>query len=859
MPSTADIVHRRRERRAVARRRSESRLRGAGLGLGYVFSIALAIAIFALALAYADLTRDLPSVEQLPILLNPPNGLLLQPTRLTDRTGEHTLFTFAPSDRPRLFVPRNLLPESLVNATIAAAEPNFENSPGYVLTGLDNPESHPTLAQKLAYDLLLFGEAPSLRRALRERLLAAQITARYGRDQVMEWTLNSANYGRYAFGVDAASHLYFDTTADKLTLAESAMLASVSQTPSLNPIDAPDAAEQHARETLLLMKALGMISEKEATLPSPFGRGAGGEVGGQGASALLNLAMTQLSTRYDRQRLERGGLVIVTTIDYDLQTQAICLTELYAARLAGESPDTTGCPAARLLSALPSNTTITEPSASALVLDPRTGQILALVGETNAGKQTPSLTAHNPGSLLTPFVYLTGFTRGLGPASLVWDIPGGEIQNQDNLFHGPMRLRAALANDYLVPAVDVLNQMGAQNAVNTARSFGLDIAPGPAFESDSAPQTLLNLAAAYGTFAALGLHNGQSFDYAQDKPFDYAQDKPFGDAIQPSAVLRVDTFDGATWLDWSQPDSQSVVSPQLAYLMNDVLSDGPARWPSWGNPNVLEIGRPAAVKSGWTGGADAWTIGYTPARLVAVWTGSISPLPTGQSETGPGVRASAALWSALMQTASASLPPDGWTKPAGVTEMDVCDPSGLLPTNDCPAIVREVFLNGFEPTQGDTLFRSYSINRETGLLATVFTPPELVEKRVFMVVPEQARAWAAVAGIPVPPEAYDAIQAGVQNPNVNIASPAMFAEISGRVQITGSALGDGFQYYRIQVGQGLNPKDWIQIGANVTTPVTNGPLAEWDTSGLSGLYAIQLVVVYADQRVETAVIQVTVK
>ena len=858
MPNLAEIVHRRRERRADLRRRSESRLRAAGLGLGYIFSILLAVGIFASVFAYADLTRDLPSIDQLPILLNPDHGLLLQPTRLYDRTGGQVIFTVAPSDSERVYLPLDRLPKSLVDATIAAADTGFERHPGYFLSGLDNPDAHPTLAQKLAYDLLLFAEPPSLRRALRERILAAQITSRFGRQQVMEWHINSANYGHYAFGIEAASELYFDKPASELTLAESALLAAVSQTPSLNPLDAPDAASQRGREMLLVMKALEMI-EDAPSLPSPPTPLPKGE----GSNAFVNLVMTQLSSRYDRQRIERGGLNIITTLDYELQQNTICLTQIYAARLAGAPVDETGCEAARNLSALP-QANLANPSASALVLDPRDGQILALVGETGPGGESAFLTAHKPGSLLAPFVYLTGFARGLGPASLVWDVPGGDIQNPDLAFHGPMRLRAALANDYLAPALDVLEQMGAGNAAQTARSFGLEtstlrqaqdgaslspgLEPGAAFVSDSPPQTLTDLAAAYAIFAASGLRNGQFF----------------ADAIQPSSVLRVETTDGAVWLDWSQPESQSVVSPQLAYLMNHVLSDGPARWPSWGNPNVTEIGRPAAVKSGWTGGPDAWTIGYTPARVVAVWTGDTptpGPSPAGGGEMPLSPRLPAALWSALMQTASASLPADGWTPPTGITELDVCDPSGLLPTADCPDIVREVFMGGFEPTQADNLFHTYAINRETGLLATVFTPPDLVEERVFMSVPAPAgaRAWAGAAGIPVAPEAYDAIQPGAPNPNVNLTAPALFAEVSGRVQFTGTAAGNGFQYYRIQVGEGLNPREWKQVGGDVTAPVINGPLAEWDTTGLNGLYAIQLVVVYEDQRVETAVVLVTVR
>jgi membrane peptidoglycan carboxypeptidase len=838
MPSTTEIVHRRRERRADSRRNAEGRARAAWFGFGYVFSVLLALAIFAFAFAYADLTRDLPSVDQLPILLDSQNGLLLQPTRVTDRTGQHTLFTFAPDDSPRQYIPLDDLPDWLIDAAIAASDANFDSHPGCVWAGLDNPDAHPTLAQKLAYDLLLFDEPPSLRRAIRERILAAQIAARFGHDQVMEWYLNSANYGHHAFGIESASELYFNKPAADLTLAESALLASVAETPSLNPIDAPEAASQRAREILLIMQALGMI-ENVPSLPTSLPKGVGGESEG----AFINLVMNQLATRYDRQRIERGGLKIITTLDYELQSNAVCLTEIYAARLAGAATDESNCDAIRHLSAL-APSSLANPSASALVLDPRNGQILALVGETGAGGESAFLAAHRPGSLLTPFVYLTGFARGLGPASLVWDIPRGDIQNPDLAFHGPVRLRTALANDYLVPALDVLDQMGAENAIRTARSFGLDLEPGAAFVTDSPPQTLLDLSAAYATFSALGLRNGQ----------------PFADTLQPSSVLRVETVDGAIWLDWSQPESQSVVSPQLAYLMNHALSDASARWSGWGNPNVTEIGLPAAFKSGWTGSPDAWAVGYTPARLVAVWTGALTPnpSPTEGGEQSLSPRIPAVLWAALMKTAAESLPADSWTPPSGVVEMDVCDPSGLLPTVDCPEVVREVFVNGFEPTQADNLFRSTIVNRETGLLATVFTPPALTEERVFMSVPEEARQWAAAAGIPVAPEAYDAIQPPAPNPNVHISAPALFAEVSGRVQITGSATGNGFQYYKILAGEGLNPREWMQVGENYSTPVINGLLAEWDVTELNGLYAIQLVVVYADQRVETMVVLVKV-
>jgi len=190
--------------------------------------------------------------------------------------------------------------------------------------------------------------------------------------------------------------------------------------------------------------------------------------------------------------------------------------------------------------------------------------------------------------------------------------------------------------------------------------------------------------------------------------------------------------------------------------------------------------------------------------------------------------------------------------------MNVCDPSGMLPTADCPNLVSEVFLNGNEPVQADNMYRKYAVNRETGLLATVFTLPQLIEERVYFVVPSDARSWAEGAGLEIPPTNYDVIQSPQVNSDVNITSPELFTEVSGTVEIIGTAAGEEFVSYRVLVGPGLNPQEWIQV-AEGNAPVTNGLLATWNTSGLSGLYAVQLQVVKSDQKVDTAIIQVTVK
>ena len=831
------ILRARRERRLEQQNKRSAQTRGMIISAGMLVSLILAAVIMVGAFAYADVTREFPSTDILPRLLNPPDGLLLQPTRIYDRTGLQLLATFAPNDSPRRYIPVNEqnpqhIPENLINAVIAVADPQFRTHSGYAIQGYDDPELHSTIAQKLVSDLMLYDEPPSLRRAIRERILAAQITAQFGRTQVIEWYLNSAHFGNLAYGVEAAAQLYFNKPADQLTLAESAILAAVSETPALNPLDAPQAAFQRGREVIYILNQLGLASNEatvhalaetpsiQSTPLSPPDI----------APAFVNMVIFQLDSQIPRERIEHGGLTITTTLDYDLQKKAACVTEVYAARIAGLPEPAADCDSARLLPSLPPAITFADSSASALILDPNTGQALAMVGETIQGVETPLVSAHKPGSSLDAFVYLTGFTRGLSPGSLTWDIPNeGISQNFDGLYHGPMRLRIALANDYQVPVETLKTQMGIENVTKIASSFGIDL---------NSEVSMLKLAGAYGVFGMQGVYFGQNVK----------------DAFTPVTALRVESVERTVMLDWSLPQAQTVVTPAMAYLMTHVLSDETARWQSLGRSNALEVGRPAGVKVGQTmDGRDAWVVGYTPAYVVVTWTGVRGE---GDSVTP---RFPAVLWNALMQTVSEGKPADGWSAPPGVTAMTVCDPSGMLPTRECPNLVTEVFLNGSEPTQADNMYREFSVNRETGLLATVFTPPELIDRRVYILVPENARNWAQSAGLEIPPTAYDAIQSPPVNPFAKITSPQLFAEVNGMVQIIGTASGDGFSYYRVQVGKGLNPQEWIQLGGDVIAPVENDVLAEWDTKGLSGLYAVQLVVVREDQVVDTAVLQVTIK
>lgn len=887
-----------RMRKRLRRSKSKNPALRLGLAFAALFSLLLVAGSLGLSLTYSNLTRDLPSIASLPPLLEPPTATLLQPTRLYDRSGEHVIASLqnpGVGERRFLRVPspgssgqtqvQEAFPPDLVEAIIAAQDPQFYQHSGATWQGVWNG-AQPTLAQRLASDLLLWDEAASLRRSLRESLLAMQITDAYGREKVLAWYLNSAPFGVRVVGADAAARLYLGKPAVELNLIESAWLASAAGQPAVDPASDPEAARSRALEVLQSMYALGFITPEEvlsATQQSLSFRPLPSEDAGA-APAFVTLVLEELAAQITPSRLERGGLRILTTLDIDLQAQAVCAAATQMLRLndpAAEAPAPDGatCQAARLL---PTQTSSPENlpaglEANLVALDPTTGEVLALVGARIAQQGSPGvgeasrlasapLREHSAGSLLTPFIYLTAFSRGYVPASLVWDIPiqTGEmpVENFDGRFHGPVRLRLALANDYLVPAAQLLTQLGAQNVRQTLAQMGviaLNLGGQGRLTNMGDMQTLLEsrfnlleLSQAYAVLANQGNLVGWT---AGESGAPQAVN-----ALRPITVLHVEDSAGNTWAPEAgaaiQPQERPVISPQLAYLLVHSLMDEAARWPSFGHPNPMEIGRPAAVKSGQTlSGRDVWTIGATPQILIGVWMGYTEADPPNLI----AAKSAAGLWHSLMQYAHRDLPVQGWKQPAGISAIEVCDPSGQLPSEACPAIVSEVFPEGSQPNHIDTLYQKLAINRETGRLATIFTPAEFIVERVFMKVPPEATQWAKSAGIALPPDSYDVMLAARnRSPQARITSPQMFAYVNGKVNITGTAATPGFDSYHLQVGRGLNPKTWLQIGREGNRAVTDRLLASWDTTGLSGLYVIQLLVMNKDQSIATDTIQVTV-
>ena len=186
---------------------------------------------------------------------------------------------------------------------------------------------------------------------------------------------------------------------------------------------------------------------------------------------------------------------------------------------------------------------------------------------------------------------------------------------------------------------------------------------------------------------------------------------------------------GQSLLEDEPVRKQSVLSAPLAYLVHHVLADETIRRTELGYPNPFELGRPAGAKFGSAeGGNEIWAAGYTPQRATVIWLGAAEG---GSFPSSLGIKAVGGVWNAVMRQSLADQPATDWTMPPGVNKLEVCDPSGLLPTRICPSRVTEVFLQGSEPNSSDDLYRAVQINRETGRIATVFTPPGHAGRRCF--------------------------------------------------------------------------------------------------------------------------------
>ena len=665
----------------------------------------------------SNYVEDSPDLSVIPALFKSPDGAFYHPTQLFDRSGTQLIYQHNHPDAARVYRSVDIgtagsISPYLIQHMITINEPDFWGNTQIHFNHFF--ESTPqTLAERLVDRFVLPDETQGMQRTVLLRTLGQELTHTYGKAQVLEWYLNSAYFGQKAYGVESAAQLYFGKTAAEINFSEAVLLAAIEQAPALNPLDSPASSQALYHETLTLLferNALNTAEYAAAQNTPPILSSVQLE-NQQPYQAFSNQVMQQLIQRFGVWQATFGGLSVQTTLDLDLQQQVTCVSALQLTRLqmttgSSASADLQSCPAAYYLPSLPAfQESFTDSlSVSVVVMDVKTGEILAYLGNTRNGIEDADETRHQAASLLTPILSTAAISRGFSPSNLVWDIPPAadnpwsSYAKSQSTYHGPQRLRYAIANDYLFPLLDLFDAIGSEAVWNTAATLGLD---NPALKSSQADiflqgnsASILEISHAYQPIANLGLQSGTRQNETS--------------ALDPIYLLKVESKNGSILAE-TEIEQRSVLSPSLAYLVHHMLQDETARWPSLGYPNLTEIGRTSGVKIGRTAARDeSWIVGYTPQRLITVWLGtnaSSNPEPVDW-------QLSAGIWSALIKYAGKNMTAAQWQTPTDISALEVCDPSGKLPTIDCPNTINELFISGNEPITYDDLYRSVRLTKK---------------------------------------------------------------------------------------------------------------------------------------------------
>lgn len=882
MNSTYHIIRRRRRRRLAKRPPSFAVWIARFLAVIVILVLISTAAVLTAAAGtvagiYAYFARELPDPSVIETAQEE-----FQTVKIYDRTGQHLLYE-AIDPRPfrgdRTYVTLDQISPWVIKATIALEDRSFYQNPGVNVRGIFRAfvsnlrggaiQGGSSITQQLIKNVVFDYEERiqrSYTRKIKEVILALELTRRYPKNKILEWYLNYNFYGNNAYGIEAAARVYFNKSARELDLAEAAMLAHLPQFPALNPFQNPAAAKRRQKKVLQAMLEAGVITQAQAEVAYAEELDLRDSVAERYniseaphfALYVLDQLEKKFNTPEDPFFIWRKGVTVYTTLDYDLQKEAERIAREQIQKLeADEKVDRNAH------------------NAAVVVLRANTGEILVMVGSVDFyneeidGEVNMAVAERQPGSSFKPFTYLTAFSSGkFSPARMVLDVrqvfPDPEAgiyvpENYDRRYHGPETMREALQRSHNIPAVWTLSQVGVKNVVDMAHRLGITTLNkdyyGLSLTLGGGEVKLIDMAYAFSVFANNGAMVGE--------PVPPQEQRPGYRTLNPVAILQVRDSDGNILYQYEKPEVEQVIPPQWAYMMNNVLSDPRPRPPAFGRyaEYLILPDRPVAAKTGTSNDfRDAWTIGYTPQIVTGVWVGNADNTPMNRVS---GAIGAAPIFRGVMEVAHRNLAPAEFYRPPGIVELDVCWPSGLLPTPECEEagqVRRDIFLEGYEPERYDNIWRAFEINKVNGKLATPYTPRDLVERKVYMILPPEANDWLREAGIEQPPRAYDDEHGPtVFNEEVAIISPRPFGYVRGVVEIRGNARGGDFNRYRLDFGPGLNPVQWTQIGPEHGNQAERNVLEYWDTRGLEeGLYTLRLTVIGNSGSVRTAETQVTV-
>lgn len=671
-----------------------------------VFSFLLAVFLFSgTVIAFWIATLKIPDAGSL-------NDLkVAQSTKIYDRTGKIILWDIH-SDIQRTVVPLSDISRHIKNATIAIEDSSFYQHRGIDVSGILRAtlvnlksgklsQGGSTISQQLVKNTLLTTDK-TFARKIKEIILTLKIENKISKDKILELYLNAVPYGGSNYGIESASRNFFGKNASDINLAEAAYLASLTKAPTYYSPYGNHQEELTRRKDLVLskMSELGFITPEEAKTAKEekvnfLSKG----LNTVKAPHFSVYIRAYLEEKYGKDIVEQGGLKVITTINYPLQEKA----EQIAAKYAKENKEKFNA----------SNNSI-------VAIDPKTGQILVMVGskdyfnQEEQGNFNVALAHRQPGSAIKPFVYAAAFKKGYSPDTVVFDVQtefnpscmdkyatttmaesssssSGEKdpcympENYDHNYRGPVTLREALAQSLNVPSVKTLYLAGIRASLDLMKALGIDSLTDPdryglTLVLGGGEVSLLEMTGAYAVFANNGIRN------------------------PPVGILKVEDKSGNV-LEEYRDEPKQVLDKNIALTVSDVLSDNKARAPAFGvNSPLFFPDRPVAAKTGTTNDyKDAWVLGYTPSLAVGAWFGNNDNTPMEKMVAGFIV---APMWNEFLNEAFKDLPKEEFEKPKKI--------KGNKP-----------FLNG-QWLGGQT----YLVDKISGKLATEFTPPELVQEKV---------------------------------------------------------------------------------------------------------------------------------
>ena len=707
-----------------------------------VFGLILVISVG--VFQYYRIAQDLPPVENLK-----ERAAKFETTRILDRDGNVIYEILDPNAGRRTYVPLNQISPYLIAATIATEDKEYYNHPGFDpiavarafyqnYTAGEIVSGASTITQQLARMLLLDDNERYMRtyeRKTREIVLAAEITRKYSKEEILEIFLNENNYGNLAYGIQAASETYFNTSADQLTLGQASFLAGLPQAPAVYDVYTNREGTLIRQKTVLLLM-YQLSQEKDCIYVSTSHERVCVNEIARAAQEIeqfvfnphdysmvhphwVNYIRAQLESQFDPQTIYRSGFTVTTTLDPVIQQKIQEIIQNQLANLV-ENNATNG---------------------AAVVIQPSTGEILAMVGsadfykESISGQVNMALAPRQPGSAIKPLVFLAAFEKGWTPATLIWDVPtefppSGDPNdlrepykpiNYDGRFHGPVTVRSALGNSYNIPSVKALEFVGIYDNPQTEHPDGLI-----EFMKRLGITTLTS--EDYGMSLSLG--GGETTLLEMTNVFSTIANT--GNRIPPVAITKIVDHLGNLVYEYQKPTATRVIREEHAYLISSILSDNQARAPMFGANSVLNLPFEAAVKTGTTNDfRDNLTIGYTPDVAIGVWVGNADYSPMINTT---GITGAAPIWAESMQFAVDRLKggvSTNFVRPAGIVDRVICSVSGSEPSEWCTNQRNELFAYDQGPLpNSEDLWQKIDIDTWTGLRASSacneFTEEEFV-------------------------------------------------------------------------------------------------------------------------------------